>query len=85
MVRRERKPVSMKGKLDHKVQPCLITFHESYIIKTCLPTINSISTMIRHDIVGVRKEKVILIAPGFIDDLISLQWSRCSVSVVAIL
>ena len=35
------------------------------IIKTCLPTINSISTMIRHDIVGVRKEKVILIAPGF--------------------
>ena len=24
--------------------------------------------MIRHDIVGVRKEKVILIAPGFIDD-----------------
>ena len=41
---------------------------ERCIIKTCLPTINSISTMIRHDIVGVRKEKVILIAPGFIDD-----------------
>ena len=32
-------------------------------MKTCLPIINSISTMIRHDIVGVRKEKVILIAP----------------------
>ena len=36
-------------------------------LKTCLPTINSISTMIRHDIVGVRKEKVILIAPGKIE------------------
>ena len=31
-------------------------------VEFCLPTINSISTMNRHDVVGVRKEKVILIA-----------------------
>ena len=35
---------------------------EIKVHELCLPTINSISTMNRHDVVGVRKEKVILIA-----------------------
>ena len=36
--------------------------HRDADVEFCLPTINSISTMNRHDVVGVRKEKVILIA-----------------------